>query len=477
MCSHHGEVQRLSFARAVPIALLLALAAPAAAQADATLSVSGTAPHKTLTFTVGDALDHDTFASAQSGDVLITDYGGITVSASGCAAIDALRAECGPAADFDQVAFAFGSGNDHFNATIDPNFPVAMTLDGGGGDDVLAGGTLDDTLNGGPGNDLLVGNAGNDDVFGEDGNDFIRGDGGVDLLDGGDGDDQLMANETPPEADFEVSCGVGNDIVSDYSDGDPIADDCETVDAPYLDGELRITGDPREDSALALSLPRNIGGAGVATFQWERCDAVGEDCFPISGATGVTYTPTRIDVGARLRAWYRVENVLGDDSRLSEATAVIAARAPTPRPPTPRPPRPNPRPPASHVDPLKLTIAPFVVAGKPSFAVRKGRPVVDSGRRMACPGVAGGLPCRVHVVAYPRGASAHVHGRPNVAAESKITVAAGSGARLRFALGRRAYALLRAHHKLTLLINATITRPHSAPVRTSFTITVKAPRR
>jgi hypothetical protein len=44
-------------------------------------------------------------------------------------------------------------------------------------------------------------------------------------------------------------------------------------------------------------------------------------------------------------------------------------------------------------------------------------------------------------------------------------------------VGRRAYALLCAHHKITLLINATITRSHSAPVRTSFTITVKVPPR
>jgi hypothetical protein len=50
----------LPFVRAVPVALVLALAAPDVAQADATLSVSGTAPDKLLTFTVGDALDHVT---------------------------------------------------------------------------------------------------------------------------------------------------------------------------------------------------------------------------------------------------------------------------------------------------------------------------------------------------------------------------------------------------------------------------------
>jgi hypothetical protein len=476
-----GRSSILSFARAVPIALLLALAAPAVARADATLSVTGTAPHKTLTFMVNDALDHHTWASVQSGHLVIEDHAGMTLGASSCTALDALRAACGAAADFDEVVFGFADGNDNLNVPSEfPSFPIAMTVDGGRGDDVLMGGLLDDSLSGGPGNDVVVGNAGDDDVFGGDGNDAIYGDGGVDLLDGGDGNDYLVANETPPEPDYEVSCGAGEDIVEGYSDGDPIADDCETVDPPYLDGELRITGDPRQGSVLGLTLPTNVGGDGVATIQWERCDASGKDCADIAGAQYPTYWPTSADVGLRIRAWYGVENALGDDWIESDATDIVQSASvapPTPRPPTTRPPRPprprpTPQPRAPHVDPLKLTIAPFVVAGKPSFAVRNGWPVVDTGRKMACPGVAGGLPCKVHLVAYPSGASGHVHGRPNVAAESTVTVAAAAGAKVRFALGRRAYAQLRVHHKLKLLINATITRRYSTPVRTTFTVTV-----
>jgi hypothetical protein len=56
-----------------------------------------------------------------------------------------------------------------------------------------------------------------------------------------------------------------------------------------------------------------------------------------------------------------------------------------------------------------------------------------------------------------------------------VPVAAGAGAKVRFRLGTRAYRLLRAHHRLTLTIAATITRPHSAPIRGTFTITIKAP--
>jgi Ca2+-binding RTX toxin-like protein len=471
-----GRSSSLSFARAVPVALLLAFAAPAVAHADATITVTGTAPNKTLTFTVDDALEHHTWASVQSGHVVIEDHGGMTVDGSGCTALDALRVDCGPAADFDEVAFAFAGGNDWLNVPSEwPSFPLSMRVDGGAGDDVLMGGLLDDTISGGPGSDVVVGNAGDDDVFGGDGDDAVHGDSGVDLLDGGGGNDYLVASETPPEVDSDVSCGAGEDIVSDYSDGDPIEDDCETVDPPYFDGELVITGDARAGSLLSLSLPTNVGSPGAALIEWDRCDGSGDSCDPIDGVNAQTYTPTAADVGYRLRAAYTIENALGEDFVESAPTGVVQSAyvaPPTPRPPTPRPPRPRPTPP-SHVDPLKLTIAPFVAAGKPSFAVRNRRPVVDTGRRMACPGVAGGLPCKVHVVAYPSGASGHVHGRPNVAAESTVAVAAASGAKVRFALGRRAYALLRAHRKITLLINATITRSHSAPVRTTFTITVK----
>jgi hypothetical protein len=96
---------------------------------------------------------------------------------------------------------------------------------------------------------------------------------------------------------------------------------------------------------------------------------------------------------------------------------------------------------------------------------------------MSCPGVTGGLPCKLRIVARPSGASAHWRGRPAVAAESTVPVAAGAGAKATFQLGSRAYRLLRAHHRLTLTIAATITRPHSAPIRGTFTITVKTPAR
>jgi RTX calcium-binding nonapeptide repeat (4 copies) len=464
----------LSFARAVPVALLLALAAPAVAQADATLSVTGTAPHKVLTFAVNDPLDHSSSVWPSSGRLAIGDSVGIAVGASGCVANDAHSADCGPMSDFERVVFVFGQGNDHLDL-VQSLVTIALTADGGAGHDVLEGGELDDQLTGGPGDDELNGGAGNDALWGGEGNDGFLGSSGADSFDGGEGDDEFNTAETPAAADGAVSCGAGDDIVLDHDDEDDFDLDCETIDAPLFDGPVRIEGREWVGQPLTAVPPGNLGGDGDASFQWERCDSVGQECIYIDGAEAPTYTLTAADLGHRMRVWYAVGNALGYDATESAATSTVVP-TPSPRPPTQRP-RPTRQPPQPHVDPFKLTIAPFAVARRPSLAIRNGRPMVDTGRTMTCPGVPGGLACRLHLSARPAGASAHWRGRPAVAGESGVNVAAGAGARVRFVLGTRAYRLLRAHRKLTLSVSATIVRPHSAAVRSTFVITVKPPPR
>src|SRR3954451_4983684 len=146
-----GRSSRLSFARAVPIALLLALAAPAVARADATLSVTGTAPHKTLTLTVNDALRHVMRAYVDGGNLVIADPQGIAIAALGCSIIDAKTADCGSVATFELGVFVFGDGDDELG--LDPSFPIPVRADGGAGHDILLGGMGNDRLIGGSGND------------------------------------------------------------------------------------------------------------------------------------------------------------------------------------------------------------------------------------------------------------------------------------------------------------------------------------
>ena len=68
-----------------------------------------------------------------------------------------------------------------------------VTLEGGGGNDVLSGADGNDVLRGGDGDDQLHGRLGNDALFGGGGNDFLLGSLGLDFMDGGDGNDYLDA--------------------------------------------------------------------------------------------------------------------------------------------------------------------------------------------------------------------------------------------------------------------------------------------
>jgi hemolysin type calcium-binding protein len=169
-----GGPANVSLTRAVPVVLLFALAliAPAAAQAKATLSVTGAAPHEVLTFTADDALSHHVGVTA--GDHLVLDDPvGIAVGASGCTPIDAHTADCGPATAFERVAFAFGSGDDRLVAY--GSFTIAIAADGGAGHDVLEAGAGRDRLSGGAGDDDLWAGSGDDELVGGDGDDHLDG--------------------------------------------------------------------------------------------------------------------------------------------------------------------------------------------------------------------------------------------------------------------------------------------------------------
>lgn len=82
-------------------------------------------------------------------------------------------------------------------------FSGALTVDGGGGNDLLASGKGNDTLYGGDGNDFLQSGDGNDVLEGGAGDDVLRGDNGNDQMDGGPGDDTCTSGAG---ADSVVSC-------------------------------------------------------------------------------------------------------------------------------------------------------------------------------------------------------------------------------------------------------------------------------
>ncbi|HET9131792.1 MAG TPA: calcium-binding protein, partial [Terriglobia bacterium] len=93
----------------------------------------------------------------------------------------------------DQLVVNARGGDDHISATALPAATVALTIDGGNGDDSILGGQGNDTLIGGNGNDFIDGNRGSDtallgagnDIFQwdpGDGSDVVEGQGGIDVL-------------------------------------------------------------------------------------------------------------------------------------------------------------------------------------------------------------------------------------------------------------------------------------------------------
>ncbi|MGE3856644.1 MAG: LysM peptidoglycan-binding domain-containing protein [Dehalococcoidia bacterium] len=69
-------------------------------------------------------------------------------------------------------------------------------------------------------------------------------------------------------------------------------------------------------------------GTPTFTYQWRRCDAAGNNCVDIGGATAQTYTLVLADVGGTVRVVVTGTNGAGNANATSAQTAVIAALPP-----------------------------------------------------------------------------------------------------------------------------------------------------
>jgi Ca2+-binding RTX toxin-like protein len=88
-------------------------------------------------------------------------------------------------------------GDDTFTAAAGTGALLAVTADGGSGNDVLAGADEADTFAGGAGDDTLTGGSGPDSLDGQDGNDTLRArDAQGDLVRGGAGTDAAQTDQT-----------------------------------------------------------------------------------------------------------------------------------------------------------------------------------------------------------------------------------------------------------------------------------------
>ncbi|WP_422376319.1 cadherin domain-containing protein [Roseibium sp.] len=110
--------------------------------------------------------------------------------------------------DYDSE-FTGGSGSGSFSAS-----DQSYSVDGVGGDDVIATGDYDDRIEGGSidGNDNISGGGGRDLLFGQAGSDVISGGSGDDVIVGGTGNDNLSGGDGSDL--FMHGLGDGSDVIS-----------------------------------------------------------------------------------------------------------------------------------------------------------------------------------------------------------------------------------------------------------------------
>src|SRR5918996_1072808 len=104
--------------------------------------------------------------------------------------------------------------------------------------------------------------------------------------------------------------------------------------APQNTTEPRINGTTRVGEVLRSTRGSWTGTEPITyAFQWLRCNAAGDDCAEIPGATDNTYVVADADVNRTIRARVTARNDAGSRSALSNPTARVRASEPPPPPP------------------------------------------------------------------------------------------------------------------------------------------------
>ena len=143
------------------------------------------------------------------------------------------------------TAFAVQNGGTFLGTSADDNLTggvLAVTFNGGAGNDVINGSTDDDVLVGGEGDDQLLGGPGDDELYASSGNSELTGGQGDDTLYGGSGNDIVYYN-----------AGDGVDIYDAYSSSSTDFD--KLVIGPGLTpADLQVQSNPNGDLLLRSKL-------------------------------------------------------------------------------------------------------------------------------------------------------------------------------------------------------------------------------
>jgi hypothetical protein len=107
----------------------------------------------------------------------------------------------------------------------------------------------------------------------------------------------------------------------------PASEVIEAAGSPSVGERPAVKGTAQEGNELFAENGTWTGSQPLRYFyRWERCNAAGEKCAVISGATKPGYKATSSDVGSTLRVSVTVTNSVGGASSLSPQTSVVAGK-------------------------------------------------------------------------------------------------------------------------------------------------------
>lgn len=98
-----------------------------------------------------------------------------------------------------------------------------------------------------------------------------------------------------------------------------------TTSPPTAGGGTGTGGAPAAGTPIQGNPGTWTGADLTFAYQWMRCDQNGLNCVPISGANGLSYTPTSADLGHTLVFCVTASNSGGQTERCSAPTAVVVA--------------------------------------------------------------------------------------------------------------------------------------------------------
>ena len=194
----------------------------------------------------------------------------------------------------EKLVLNANGGEDTFSATGTLAALIAITVDGGAGNDRILGSNGADTLLGGDGNDFVDGNQGTDTAFLGAGDDVFQWDpgDGSDIVEGQDGADTMQFNGANIAERFEVSAnGSRVRFTRDIGNITMDLDGIEAVDVHALGGVDTITVDDLSGTDLTEmrnDLAANGAGDGAADSVIVNGSA-GDDVIDVAGdASGVS---------------------------------------------------------------------------------------------------------------------------------------------------------------------------------------------